>query len=227
MTCSNRGLSLGHDAPKPPLRGRSGRAEPRSRLSARAGSPLRTRRRSAQRNAGKPVGAGVQQARVVIDLFQSPVDGRHALGDEATRRVKQGLCLETIASGQDRALHERLEPSIRSRPARKAPTVPELRSHTVDAESYASRHDRRRPRQRGTSDGARCTRRCGSTCRALDSAVPELREGYVAAAARWLRCGVRQRNWRKNSRTSPTRRSGASSAAKWPPRLNSVQWTTL
>src|SRR5262245_35811642 len=37
----------------------------------------------------------------------------------------------------------------------------------------------------------------------------------------------RQRNWRKNSRTSPIRRSGASRAAKWPPRLNSAQCTTL
>ena len=36
-----------------------------------------------------------------------------------------------------------------------------------------------------------------------------------------------QRSPRKNSRTSPTSRSGASMAAKWPPRSNSDQWTML
>ncbi len=36
-----------------------------------------------------------------------------------------------------------------------------------------------------------------------------------------------QRMPRKNVRTSPTRSSGTSMAAKWPPRSNSDQWTTL
>ena len=37
----------------------------------------------------------------------------------------------------------------------------------------------------------------------------------------------RQRKRRRNARMSPTRRSGASIAAKWPPRLNSDQCMTL
>jgi drug/metabolite transporter (DMT)-like permease len=56
-----------------------------------------------------------------------------------------------------------------------------------------------------------------------DAELPP-RLGASARLRRYLRG---QRTWRKNSRTSPISRSGASRAAKWPPRPNSVQCTTL
>ena len=53
------------------------------------------------------------------------------------------------------------------------------------------------------------------------------RAGRDLVAARPVSRPRAQRSRRKNSRTSPTSRSGASMAAKWPPRSNSDQCTML
>jgi transposase-like protein len=53
------------------------------------------------------------------------------------------------------------------------------------------------------------------------------RRGELEREVRELRRLGSQRRRRKNSRTSPMRRSGASRAAKWPPRSKSDQWTML
>jgi tetratricopeptide (TPR) repeat protein len=107
--------------------------------------------------------------------------------------------------------------------------------HEVDALLAASAYPRRQPERSPctrtpAATPRRAARRLHAELQAGCRGVPaSLRQGTQGGGRQRpsVRCPLRYRRPRKKVRTSPTRRSGASMAAKWPPRSNSVQWTML
>jgi hypothetical protein len=238
-TTTTRGI---HTAPSRRSR------HPRRRRRGRAG-PRRSRRRRVHHRLLRQAQRGAGPRRPAAGL------GRHAAGARQGRRQprrlpgagRPGRPRPGAAAPRPRPVRPRrhrppADPvAARARLQRRQPlgphqgSGPEGRLLALPIRGRGDRHrrDRRRPARRAQL-GRRPyhrfplldvnTRHVGCAVSSRKASEPPAGPAPVGGSPN---PGSAQRTPRKNSRTSPTRRSGASIAAKWPPRSNSVQCTML